>query len=103
MAICAILVERPLPAGRGVNPQAFAYYDKVAVATEAKTIGAMIRKRRVQEGLTQVRLAALLGTSPFSINEWESGRYRPVRFSREVSEWLGVPVKKLFKAQWNPL
>jgi DNA-binding XRE family transcriptional regulator len=103
MAICAILVERPLPAGRGVNPQAFAYYDKVAVATEAKTIGAMIRKRRVQEGLTQVKLAELLGASPFSINEWEHGKYRPVRFWKEVSDWLGIPVKKLFKAQWNHL
>ena len=101
MAICAILVERPVPVGRGVNPHAFVYFDKVAVATEAKTIGAMIRKRRAEEGLTQEKLAALLGTSAFSINEWERGKYRPVRFWKEVSDWLGVPVKKLFKAKWK--
>ena len=96
MDICSILIERRVPQDRGVNRYSFAFLDRVAIATEAKTIGAMIRKHRVEKGLTQVGLAALLGTSPFTINEWEQGHYRPTRFRTQVAKWLGVSVESFF-------
>ncbi|HEU5381585.1 MAG TPA: helix-turn-helix transcriptional regulator [Ktedonobacteraceae bacterium] len=40
----------------------------------------MLRYARIQEGLTQEKLAAILGSSSMSIWRWESGRTVPSRF-----------------------
>lgn len=78
MANYTIAVEQWIAQERRVNRCSFEYHDRMALAKEAKTIRDAIRKRRVEEGLTQSGLARILGTSSWSINEWEAGHFRPV-------------------------
>jgi len=101
MGICAIPLERALPVEKRATAYSFKFFDKAALATEAKSIGALIRKRRVAAGMTQAGLAVLLGVSPWSVNEWESGRYRPRKHKRQVADWLGVSVTGLFVVMPN--
>ena len=43
----------------------------------ATTLGLRIRKRRLEMGLKQVELGALLGVNPRTIVSWEKDRTRP--------------------------
>lgn len=88
MGICAIRLERQISPLRGVNRYCFAFIDKAATASHAKNIGALIRKRRIDLGLTQTALSALLGASVWSVHQGESGRARPRQFRKEVADWL---------------
>ncbi len=54
---------------REVKQACFPFVDRVALATEAKTSGAFIRKRRVQVGLTQERQAKASGVPVDSVHE----------------------------------
>ena len=96
MGICAIVLERQISPLRGVNRYCYAYIDRVATETHAKTIGALIRRRRVELGLTQTGLSALLGVSVWSIHQWESGRARPRQFRKQIADWLGAGTDSFF-------
>src|SRR5438105_296282 len=54
-----------------------------------------IKQLRARAGLTQARLAALLGVSVASVNRWEQGRARPSALARRLivraeAEGIGV-------------
>lgn len=95
MGICTIVVERRISPERGVKRRCFEHYNRMAVTAEAKTVGEMIRQRRVRDGLTQSELGKLLGASEWTVYEWEGGFSKPVKFRRLVAKWLGVSVKTL--------
>lgn len=53
--------------------------------------GAMLRQRRLSEGLTQADLAARFGVRQQTIGAWERGTLRPQRrFYPELADYLGV-------------
>ncbi len=95
MAICPILVQQRIPSENRVNSYSFAYLNRVALETEPKTIGAAVRKCRVQKGLTQSELGRLLGVSSWTVNAWEAGHSRPAKFRHLVAKWMGVSVETL--------
>ncbi len=44
-----------------------------------ETLGDHLRKRRLDRGLTQKELAAMLGVDETSVYNWEKNRCRPAR------------------------
>jgi DNA-binding XRE family transcriptional regulator len=66
-----------------------------AYLTEVRTLGDHVRLRRLEMGLTQPQLAALLGVDKMTINNWETVRQTPsLRLTPLLIELLGcVPFK----------
>jgi len=59
----------------------------------------LIRSYRRQLGLTQQRLADILGLSDASISHWESGRITPSEHNREcIAMMVEIPVDLAFPA-----
>jgi transcriptional regulator with XRE-family HTH domain len=57
---------------------------------ELQTIGDHIRKKRLDEDLTQAQLGELLEVSESTVNNWEKGRSTPdLRTLPRVVAWLG--------------
>lgn len=58
---------------------------------------ATLKDLRERAGLTQVRLAAKLGTGPAQVSDWERGQTVPSwRFIRPLADALGVSLEELF-------
>jgi len=56
------------------------------------TSGNPIRTLREQVGLSQARLAALLGVSPNTVARWERGERRPPPYAEAAIRALTSPV-----------
>jgi DNA-binding XRE family transcriptional regulator len=57
---------------------------------EVHTLGDQVRKRRLDQSLTQRNLAEMLGVSIATVGMWENDRCRPLpRYHRPLSEVLG--------------
>ena len=55
-----------------------------------KSFGEQLRRRRLDEQLTQPELAAILGVSPSSIDKWERNKTAPpIRYHGAISGFLG--------------
>lgn len=63
----------------------------------------MLRKLRLNAGLSQKEAAILIGCSPTCLSDWESGRYRP-RISRlhKVADLYHVSTMDILDALDNP-
>jgi len=63
---------------------------------------ANLRAARKAAGMTQMVLAAELGTTQQAIAKWESGKGTPRDETRwRIAEALGVPVYEIFEAPDN--
>lgn len=58
----------------------FLGYDPFA-CSEAGTLAEEIKRHRQRLGLSQKKLAKLLGTDPSNIAAWETGRHKPTKNS----------------------
>src|SRR5437667_9909875 len=57
---------------------------------EPRTLGEHVRKRRLQLGLTQKRAAKELGVNPWTVLNWETGRFEPpIRWLPAILRFLG--------------
>jgi len=66
-------------------------------------MGARIARLRKEEGITQVQLAELLGTSQQTITAYEVGRRRvPVSSLPKIAKLLGVSVEELIGEEAKP-
>ena len=66
-------------------------------------LGARIAHLRKEEGITQVQLAELLGTSQQTITAYEVGRRRvPVSSLPKIAKLLGVSVEALIDEEAKP-
>lgn len=66
-------------------------------------LGARIAHLRKEEGITQVQLAELLGTSQQTITAYEVGRRRvPVSSLPKIAKLLGVSVEALIGEEAKP-
>jgi transcriptional regulator with XRE-family HTH domain len=62
------------------------------MGSELREVGALIRERRLELGLTQARLARLAGVSRVTVNQLESGSIDELGFNRlaEITSLLGL-------------
>jgi DNA-binding XRE family transcriptional regulator len=60
-----------------------------------RTIGQRIRRRRQERGLSQDRMAELLGIRRTDYWGYEAGRHEPVRYLPEIARILEVTVDEL--------
>ena len=68
--------QKPLPAGYPAQPE---------------TLGERLRKRRMDLGLSQRKLASRLGVSKTSIEHWERNEVKPARWMvPRLREFLGL-------------
>ena len=66
-------------------------------ATKPSTIGEVIRKLREEAGISQARLARLLGVTHASVAQWESGRNHPRhKHIEKMAAIFGVPPAVFF-------
>jgi transcriptional regulator with XRE-family HTH domain len=66
-------------------------------------MGARIARLRKDEGITQVQLAELLGTSQQTITAYEVGRRRvPVSSLPKIAKLLGVSIEELIGEEAKP-
>jgi len=66
-------------------------------ATKPYTIGEVIRKLREEAGISQARLARLLGVTHASVAQWESGRNHPRhKHIEKMAAIFGVPPAVFF-------
>jgi len=66
------------------------FTEKKGYPTHPKTIGEMIRKRRLDLGLRQIDAAKIIGCDEMSIVNWEKGHRSPrVNHMAGVVEFLG--------------
>ena len=65
--------------------------------SDTTSLGEMIARRRVAEGLTQRALAEQLGVSRLSVIQWETHGARPARARTRIvlADWLGVPLERV--------
>jgi transcriptional regulator with XRE-family HTH domain len=71
---------------RGARPPDF----PIAYAREPKSLGEHIRKERLQRGLRQRDVAAVLGVDQFTLINWETGKVAPaVRHIPAALRFLG--------------
>ncbi len=57
----------------------------------ARSYGERLRQRRLELGLTQVKLAKLLGVSEMSVVGWEKGWHVPsVAYRMKIRKVLGI-------------
>lgn len=62
-----------------------------------KTIGSNIGRIRTEKGLTQTRLAMMVGLDRTGLNRLESGRYNPsLEWLCALADGLDVPVVEFF-------
>lgn len=62
--------------------------------------GALIRKLRLEKGLTQARLAQMLGVGDKAVSKWERGEGCPdVSLLKELSSALGVSLNGLLRGE----
>ena len=67
-------------------------------------VGAAIRRRRLERGLTQVDAAALLGVGQATLAGWEIGRARPGRdLAPAIAEFLGADLAEVEAQLRRPL
>ena len=63
---------------------------------DQQKIGAVIRKARLKQGLTQAQLGAALGLTPQAISKWETGKGGPdLSLAGELSRLLGLRLEDL--------
>ncbi len=63
---------------------------------EAMTLGGRIKERRIGAGMSQEKLAELLGVSRQAVTKWEAGRSAPSSDNLfRLAEVLGCPVSEL--------
>ena len=66
------------------------FTEKKGYPTDPKTIGEMIRKRRLDLGLRQIDAAKMIGCDEMSVVNWEKGHRSPrVNHMAGVVEFLG--------------
>jgi transcriptional regulator with XRE-family HTH domain len=65
-------------------------------------LGELIRLAREDAGLTQPELAAEIGMSTRSIQEWENGRINATRHTHLIEDAIGKP-RGWFNARLQPL
>lgn len=58
-------------------------------------MGEKLKEARKAKGITQEKLAAILGCSQTEISRWESGREPGARTLKRIAEALGVPMETL--------
>ncbi|MBQ4346354.1 MAG: helix-turn-helix domain-containing protein [Oscillospiraceae bacterium] len=65
---------------------------------DSQQIGALIRKLRLERGMTQKQLADALFVTPKTVSKWECGKGCPdVALLRALSVRLGVPVSQILQ------
>src|SRR5579864_5880421 len=76
---------------RGVRCSHGPYFtEKKGYPANPKTIGEMIRKRRLDLGLRQVDVAKIVGCDEMTIVNWEKGHFTPrVNHMAGVTKFLG--------------
>src|SRR5437870_2833627 len=80
LGIWAMPLERRICPKKRVVRFTSPFVDREAIHEQNRAIGAIIRNYRRERRLTQRGLAGVLGTTEWTIQEWEAGRDRPVRF-----------------------
>ncbi|MDR3402026.1 MAG: helix-turn-helix transcriptional regulator [Chthoniobacter sp.] len=66
------------------------FTEKTGYPTSPKTVGEMIRKRRLDLGLRQIDIAKMIGCDEMTIVNWEKGYRTPrVKHMTGVIEFLG--------------
>lgn len=67
-----------------------------------KKIGAFIKRRRIEKGLTQQELGELVGVSFKSVSKWECGNSIPnISILRKLCEVLDVSIDELLEGKSN--
>lgn len=62
------------------------------------TLGEKIRKARINKGLTQSRLAQILGISNSTLNKYENNTLRPnVYILEKIAKVLDIPIQYFFE------
>lgn len=62
-----------------------------------------LRQTRERLGLTQGRVAALLGTSQANVSAYETGRLEPGRtVASRISAFIALPDDTVYRKQWPP-
>ena len=64
--------------------------------TIARNFGLRLREMRLRAGLSQEKLAALIGTNTPQVSRWEHGRYVPSMLSV-------MKIAKAFEVEWTTL
>jgi transcriptional regulator with XRE-family HTH domain len=61
-----------------------------AYAENPQTVGEHLKKRRLELGLTQKQAAQALGVNPWTVMNWETGRFHPlIRWLPAILRFLG--------------
>lgn len=64
-------------------------------------IDSRIAKARREKGLTQSRLAQLVGVEPHTVSRWERGQQSPTAHADKLADALGVSLDWLVRGE-NP-
>lgn len=65
-----------------------------------KEIGAFLKQLRNKKGITQERLAEILGVSGRTVSRWETGTNLPdLSILVEISEYYGVEIKEILNGE----
>lgn len=86
------------------DPRTAAVEDRpLSSATNPTTLGALVRARRAELGLTASALARAAGVVPAAVAHWERGSRRPHGQSmRRLADALDLPVEVLREAPTEP-
>lgn len=69
---------------------------KVKKRNNRTDIGTKIVTLRAQHNLTQTEFARMIGTSAFSVSNWEQGRHRPrTMFLGRIAKAFTIPIEEL--------
>jgi transcriptional regulator with XRE-family HTH domain len=70
--------------------------DPGAEAVDITELAAMLRQRRLRDGLSLRELSALTGVPFSTLSRVESGRVPDLATFRNIVGWLGIPVERFF-------
>ena len=70
-------------------PKIIEFLGYIPFEVPSKTIGDRIKSYRKEHGLSQRKLARLLGVDQTTIRDWESGKHKPIKkLLKRISEIL---------------
>jgi ribosome-binding protein aMBF1 (putative translation factor) len=90
LGIKPVRVEHHISLKERVLPSHLQFVGQLVASGTATTLAEHLRKQRLNRGLTQKQAAAQIGTTHYTLSEWELGKATPRRSCRrKLVAWLG--------------
>ena len=95
LGICSLQIARILPLRHRLGRGGLRFLNSLVANATPVSLMEHVQQRRAALKLSQRELADMLGTTMYTISEWELGKARPTPSSRQkLVAWLGFDPEK---------